>query len=47
MRRGRPYAFSEQGVAMLSSILRSECAIQANVEIMRTFAEQALILRSG
>jgi hypothetical protein len=33
----RPYAFTEQGVAMLSSVLRSPRAIQVNVEIMRAF----------
>lgn len=33
----RPYAFTEQGVAMLSSVLRSERAVQVNVEIMRAF----------
>jgi hypothetical protein len=32
-----PYAFTEQGVAMLSSVLRSKCAAQVNVEIMRAF----------
>jgi hypothetical protein len=32
-----PYAFTEQGVAMLSSVLRSKRAIHANVEIMRAF----------
>ena len=32
-----PHAFTEQGVAMLSSVLRSERAVQANVEIMRAF----------
>lgn len=36
-RRYAPYAFTEQGVAMLSSVLRSERAIQVNIEIMRTF----------
>ena len=36
-RRYRPCAFTEQGVAMLSSVLRSERAIQVNVQIMRTF----------
>ncbi len=35
--RTAPYAFTEQGVAMLSSLLRSERAIQVNIEIMRTF----------
>ena len=33
----RPYAFTEQGISVLSSVLRSERAIQANIEIMRTF----------
>ena len=36
-RKYLPYAFTEQSVAMLSSVLRSERAIQVNVEIMRTF----------
>jgi hypothetical protein len=36
-RRTAPYAFTEQGVAMLSSVLRSERAVQVNVEIMRAF----------
>ena len=36
-RRYRPYAFTEQGVAMLSSVLRSPRAVLVNVEIMRTF----------
>lgn len=36
-RRYPPYAFTEQGVAMLSSVLRSPRAIDVNVEIMRTF----------
>ncbi len=33
----RPFAFTEQGVAMLSSVLRSNQAVAVNVEIMRTF----------
>lgn len=37
LRRATPYAFTEQGVAMLSSVLRSKRAIQVNVEIMRAF----------
>jgi len=37
IRRAAPYAFTEQGVAMLSSVLRSRRAVQVNVEIMRTF----------
>ena len=36
-RRTAPYAFTEQGVAMLSSVLGSERAIAVNIEIMRTF----------
>ena len=32
-----PYVFTEQGVAMLSSVLRSDKAIQVNIAIMRTF----------
>ena len=37
IRRANPYAFTEQGVAMLSSVLRSKRATLVNVEIMRTF----------
>jgi len=36
-RRTPPWAFTEQGVAMLSSVLRSKRAVQVNIEIMRTF----------
>ncbi|TAK84174.1 MAG: ORF6N domain-containing protein [Betaproteobacteria bacterium] len=36
-RKYLPYAFTEQGVAMLSSVLRSKRAVQVNVEIMRAF----------
>jgi len=36
-RRYAPYAFTEQGVAMLSSVLRSARAVQVNIAIMRTF----------
>ncbi|HJZ64829.1 MAG TPA: ORF6N domain-containing protein [Candidatus Acidoferrum sp.] len=35
--RRAPYAFTEQGVAMLSSILRSKRAVEVNIAIMRTF----------
>lgn len=38
-RRFRPYVFTEQGVAMLSSVLRSERAVAVNIEIMRAFVE--------
>ena len=34
-----PYAFTEQGVAMLSSVLHSEKAIQINIQIMDTFVQ--------
>ena len=37
MRRSAPYAFTEEGVAMLSSVLHSRRAIDVNVEIMRAF----------
>lgn len=36
-RKYEPYAFTEQGVAMLSSVLRSPQAVQVNIEIMRAF----------
>jgi len=40
----RPYAFTEQGVAMLSSVLKSKQAVRVNVEIMRAFVRlRALI----
>lgn len=42
--RTRPHAFTEQGVAMLSSVLRGERAIQVNVEIMRAFVRLRQIL---
>jgi len=38
-RRYLPYAFTEQGVAMLSSVLRSERAVQVNIAIMRAFVK--------
>jgi len=37
IRRGAPHAFTEQGVAMLSSVLHSDRAIHVNSEIMRAF----------
>jgi len=45
-RRSPPYAFTEQGVAMLSSVLRSPRAIQVNIAIMRTFVRLRRILAS-
>ena len=41
-----PYAFTEQGVAMLSSVLRSERAILVNIEIMRVFVHLRRMLAS-
>ncbi len=38
-RRYAPYAFTEQGVAMLSSVLNSELAIEVNITIMRAFVK--------
>jgi len=38
-RRRPPYAFTEQGVAMLSSVLRSQRAVEVNIAIMRTFVQ--------
>jgi hypothetical protein len=46
VRRARPYAFTEQGVAMLSSVLRSKRAIQVNVAIMRAFVQLRELLES-
>ncbi len=43
-RRYLPYAFTEQGVAMLSTVLNSERAIQVNIAIMRAFVKLREIL---
>jgi hypothetical protein len=43
----RPYAFTEQGVAMLSSVLHSKRAIQVNIEIMRAFVRLRKMLNSN
>ncbi len=43
-RRTLPYAFTEQGVAMLSSVLRSQRAVRVNVEIMRAFVQVRRLL---
>jgi len=42
-----PLAFTEQGVSMLSSVLRSEKAIKINIEIMRAFARYRALLREN
>lgn len=46
-RRYPPYAFTEQGVAMLSSVLNSGRAIKVNIEIMRAFVRLRQILSSN
>jgi hypothetical protein len=42
-----PYAFTEQGVAMLSTVLRSKRAVQVNIEIMRAFVYLRELLSSN
>lgn len=42
----KPYAFTEQGVAMLSSILNSDRAIQVNIQIIRVFTKMRHLLES-
>ena len=46
-RRYLPYAFTEQGVAMLSSVLNSERAIEVNIAIMRVFVKLRQMLESN
>jgi hypothetical protein len=46
-RKYLPYAFTEQGVAMLSSVLRSPRAISVNIEIMRAFVRMREMLASN
>ncbi|MDD5218795.1 MAG: ORF6N domain-containing protein [Candidatus Omnitrophica bacterium] len=46
-RRYQPYAFTEQGVAMLSSVLKSGRAIQVNIQIMRAFVKLKEILSTN
>ncbi len=46
-RRYRPRAFTEQGVAMLSSVLRSKRAVEVNIAIMRTFVKLREILTTN
>jgi hypothetical protein len=41
-----PYAFTEQGIAMLSSVLRSERAVAVNIEIMRAFVAMRKVVNS-
>ncbi len=46
-RRTLPYAFTEQGVAMLSSVLRSPRAVEVNIAIMRTFVQLRRLMDSN
>ena len=46
-RRYLPYVFTEQGVAMLSSVLNSERAVQVNIQIMRAFTKLREMLSSN
>ncbi len=46
-RRHRPYAFTEQGVAMLASVLRSPRAVRVNIEIVRAFVRLREFLHSN
>ncbi|MCY4512981.1 MAG: ORF6N domain-containing protein, partial [Bdellovibrionales bacterium] len=46
-RRYMPYMFTEQGIAMLSSVLNSEKAIQVNISIIRTFVKIRHLLTSN
>ncbi len=46
-RKYRPYVFTEQGVAMLSGVLRSRRAVQVNIEIMRAFVRVRGLLASN
>jgi hypothetical protein len=43
----QPYAFTEQGVAMLSSVLRSARAVEVNIAIMRTFVQLRRLMDSN
>ena len=46
-RRHLPYVFTEQGVAMLSSVLRSPRAVEVNIAIMRTFVQLRRLMDSN
>ena len=47
LRRAAPYAFTEQGVAMLSSVLHSQRAVAVNIEIMRAFVRLRQMLAAN
>ena len=44
--RKPPMVFTEQGVAMLSSVLKSDCAIDVNIAIMRAFVQMRMLMTS-
>jgi len=46
-KRYRPYAFTEQGIAMLSSVLKSDRAIKVNIAIMRAFVKLRQLLNAN
>jgi ORF6N domain len=46
-RRALPYAFTEQGVAMLSSVLKSDRAVKVNIAIMRAFVRLRAVLETN
>ncbi len=46
-RRKLPYVYTEQGIAMLSAVLRSDIAIQVSIQIMKTFVELRRYLAHG
>jgi hypothetical protein len=47
LRRAYPYVFTEQGIAILSSVLRSKRAIEVNIAIMRTFVRLREMISSS
>src|SRR5919106_1136752 len=46
-RRSRPYVFTEQGIAMLSSVLNSDRAVKVNIAIMRAFVKLRQMLETN
>jgi phage regulator Rha-like protein len=46
-RKYQPYAFTEHGILMLSSVLKSQRAVQVNIQIMRTFVRLRQMLASN
>src|ERR1044072_1009341 len=46
-RKYQPYAFTEHGILMLSSVLKSQRAVQVNIQIMRTFVRLRQLLASN